>query len=103
MAEPRKKTSNTFLTRPAFTKEAQAKAQIKLGEFQAGQSRGGSRLRSLTFTDKSNRERQLKMGKAAAKNLVQGTIALNKARGTGRKKPQRTAALPRPPKKKKDL
>ncbi len=99
MPDKPKKTSNTFLTRPAFTKEAQAKAQIKLGTFQAGQSAGGSRLRSLTFTDKSNRERQLKQGKAAAKNLVQGTIALNKARGTGRKRTQRRAALPKPPRK----
>jgi len=101
MAKPEKKRGNTFLTRPAFTKEAQAKAQIKLSKFQGEQSRGGSRLRSLTFTDKSNRERQLKMGKAAAENLVQGTIALNKARG--RKKPKRVASLPRPPRKTKHL
>jgi len=101
MAEPKKKRSNTFLTRPAFTKEAQAKAQIKLAKFQGEQSRGGSRLRSLTFTDKSNRERQLKMGKASAENLVQGTIALNKARG--KKRPQRSAALPRPPRKVKHI
>ncbi len=95
--------SNTFISKPAFTKEAQARAQIKLGNFQAGQSRGGSRLRSLTFTDKSNRERQLAMGKAAARNLVQGTIALNKAKGRTKPKRKRTAALPRPPRKVKHI
>lgn len=67
-----------------FTKRQQADAQVNIGKSQAAQSRL-SRGKTLGRTNAD----QLRLGKAAAKNLTQGTIKRNR--------------LPRPPVKKKPV
>ena len=61
----------------AFTKKAQAAAQRRIGRSQAriARSKAGP---GLIPTEKGKREGKLLLGKAAAKNLIEATIKLNR-------------------------
>jgi hypothetical protein len=67
-----------------FTKRQKASAQVNIGKSQAAQSRlPGAMTLGVTNKDRLN------LGKAAARNMTQGTMKLNR--------------LPRPPVKKKPI
>lgn len=59
-----------------FTKKQQAEAQIHIGRQQGVVSRSESGP-GIILTKKGKREAKLALGKAAAKNLIEGTIRLN--------------------------
>jgi len=77
-----------------FTKKQQAEAQFNLGKSQSRLSKQPASqrpIRSKLFP-KGERKRRLALSKAAARNMVQGTIKKNRIK----------QGLPRPPAKKQN-
>ena len=60
-----------------FTKKSQAQAKINIGKSQARISRT-KKGPGRTIGKKSTRKAKLMIGKAAAKNLIEGTMEKNK-------------------------